>query len=111
MTWGHPDDERAAIYAEFLTDLYARLAAIKDNKVEYFGGVAPSRFKFGLAAVILAGAFFVVLPLVLLLIARDSEALWIAAGGVFLIYPMFRGMQRNAPQAYAPDQIPEELMP
>lgn len=109
--FGLPDDERAPVYAEFVNDLHTRLAAFKENQVAYFGGVSASRFKFGVAAFIIAGAFFVALPIMLLLITGETEALWIAASGVFFVYPMFRSMQRNAPQQYSPDAIPEELLP
>lgn len=110
---GSPDEERALVYAAFLKDLHDSIVAhnAKDARVDYVGGVSPLRFKVVVGAMIVAIAMFVALPVVLLFITGDSQALWLAAGGAFFVYPLFRSMQRSAPQKYQPDAIPEELLP
>lgn len=111
--YGSPDEERALVYAAFLKDLHDSIVAHNDQdaRIDYVGGASPLRFKFVVGAMIVAIAMFVVLPVVLLFVTRDIQALWIAGGGAVFIYPLFRSMQRNAPQKYQPDSIPEELLP
>lgn len=111
--YGSPEEERARVYAAFLKDLHDSIVAhnAKDARIDYVGGVSPLRFKVVVGAMIVAIAMFVALPVVLLFVTGDFQALWIAAGGAFFVYPLFRSMQRSAPQNYQPDAIPEELLP
>lgn len=108
---GFPDEARSLVYADFLRDLHAVLAAQKGSRIRFAAGFTEGRHKFAVGAMILGAAFFVALPIGLFLFTGEAEALWITGTGVLFIYPLFRSMQRNAPQSYSPTAIPEELLP
>jgi hypothetical protein len=61
--------------------------------------------------VFIGGAFFIVLPLVLLVITGEIETLFITLAGVAFIIPAFRTMRKNEPRTYNPDRLDEDLFP
>ena len=62
-----PIPERFGDYADFVQDLHARLDEDDRRRIRFNAGVTPGRQMLGPVAAFLGGAFFFVLPLVLLL--------------------------------------------
>jgi hypothetical protein len=110
-SWGSPDDDRLDDYAEFLEDLHARLGDEDRRRIHFLAGATEGRQMFGRFAVILGGAFFVALPLVLLIITGEIKTLLIALGGLAFIVPAFRTLQKNEPRTYDPRRLDDDLFP
>lgn len=110
-SWGHADASRHDDYAEFLQDLHAHLGEADKKRIRFVAGMTEGRQIFGKVAVVIGGAFFVLLPLVLLLITGEIQALFIMLGGAAFIVPAFRVMKRNEPRTYNPDHLDDDLFP
>ncbi|HET7714709.1 MAG TPA: hypothetical protein VFK86_03700 [Bauldia sp.] len=110
-SWGSPDEDRLDDYAEFLHDLHARLSEADRRRIHFYAGVTEERQMFGKAAIILGGAFFVVLPLVLLVATGEMKALFITLTGAAFIYPAYRTMKKNEPRTYDPTRLDDDLFP
>jgi len=108
---GSPDDDRIAPYMAFVRDLHVRLGAEDRQRIRFLAGNTQGRHRFGMVAAVLAGAVFVVLPLVLLAITGESKALFLTLTGAFFAYPVIRTVRRNEPRNYAPDHLTEDLFP
>jgi hypothetical protein len=108
---GFPDLERAAGYSEFVEDLHARLGVEDRRRIAFLAGNSEDRHAFGWFAVILGGAFFVLLPLALLVVTGEAKALFITLAGAAFIYPVWRTHRRNEPRHYDPARLDEEVFP
>ena len=108
---GMPDDDRIAPYMAFVRDLHARLGPEDRQRIRFLAGNTKGRYRFGMVAAVLAGAFFVVLPLVLLAITGESKALFLTLTGAFFVYPVIRTVRKNEPRSYAPDRLTDDLFP
>ena len=108
---GLPDGDRIALYRAFVRDLHARLGPEDRQRIRFLAGDTPGRYQLGMVAAVLAGAFFVVLPLVLLAITGESKALFLTLTGAFFVYPVIRTVRKNEPRSYAPDRLTEDLFP
>lgn len=60
---------------------------------------------------IVAAAFFVGLPIVLLLLTGDVRSLFVLLGGALFVGPPLKTFRCNAPRTYSPDALPEDLLP
>lgn len=78
--------------------------------VEFHSGFSQGRMNGLTVVLIVATLFFVVLPIVLLLITHDAHVLWLLGGGVLLLVPAYRSAQTNQPAAYNPG-APPDLLP
>lgn len=110
-SWGSPDDHRLDDYAEFLQDLHAHLGEEDRKRIRFIAGATEGRQLFGKAAVVLGGAFFILLPLVLLIITGEVKALFITLAGAAFIIPAFRTVRRNEPRTYNPLHLDDDLFP
>jgi hypothetical protein len=110
-SWGSPDDSRLDDYAEFLQDLHAHLGEADRKRIRFVAGMTEGRQMFGKVAVVIGGAFFILLPLVLLLLTGEIKALFIMLGGAAFIIPTFRTVKRNAPRTYDPGHLDDDLFP
>ena len=110
-SWGTPDDERVDPYITFVEDLHARLGQEDRGRIRFLAGNTDGRYRFGVFAAVLAGAFFVVLPLVLVFVTGESEALFLTLAGVFFVYPVIRVIRKNEPRSYNPQRLDDDLFP
>ena len=60
---------------------------------------------------VIAGLFFVGLPLILVLLTGKAKALLIALAGFAFVFPVFKTMRKNEPRTYSPDSVPPDLLP
>lgn len=108
---GAADAERDPIYGEFVRVLHARLTTLKLHQVDFIAGQSEGRYYLILFAGILTIGFAVLLPLALLIIVGTWETLFILLAGIGLAWPMWRLAQSSRPRGYAPDALPEDLVP
>jgi hypothetical protein len=110
-SWGSADAARLDDYAEFLQDLHSHLGEADKKRIRFIAGMTEGRQMFGKVAVFIGGAFFILLPLVLLLITREIQALFITLAGAAFIIPAFKTMKKNEPRTYDPDHLDDGLFP
>ena len=108
---GRPSPEKAGIYAAFIRDLHARLAADDRARIQFLAGNTQGRQRVQLGIMIVAAAFFVAMPIVLLIITGDVRSLAVLLFGVFFVGPPLKTFRRNASRTYSPDALPEDLLP
>jgi hypothetical protein len=109
--WGGFDPEKAPDFRAFVEDLHATLAKRGGAQPRYQVGIPGSRPKLAKVALVVGGALFVLLPMILLLLYRDLNALWLTLAGAAFMYPLYTQLENNAPRTYSPDHVPDELMP
>jgi hypothetical protein len=107
---GRPDDTQTAIYRDFVRDLHRRLAARKDPSIRFTAGYTPGSYRVIVVCAILLGILCVMLPLILTLATGRMEMLGLLIAGGFLCWPLARMVLKNAPRAYTPQRIPDELL-
>jgi hypothetical protein len=111
---GLSNNEQTRIYRDFVYDLHGRLAGAGAGqnlgKISFTAGMSGTRYNVALIALIVAGLFFVLTPLVLAFITGDPHALILMATGVFLVWPFMRVVGNNTPRNYTPDALPDELL-
>jgi hypothetical protein len=110
-SWGRADPGRYDDYAEFLQDLHSHLGEADRKRIRFVAGITEGRQMFGKVALVIGGAFFILLPLVLLLLTGEIKALFITLGGAAFIIPMFRTMKKNEPRTYDPVHLDDDLFP
>jgi len=108
---GLEDEGRDRLYADFVHDLHARLAARKDTGIAFTAGFGDTRYRFGQVILVIAGLFFLVTPTVLLFMTRSWSMAWTLYIGVGLVWPLYRLVMANAPRSYDPREVPKELLP
>ncbi len=108
---GKPSPERAGLYAAFVRDLHAHLGAGDRARIQFLAGNSAGRQKVGLVIMAVAVAFFVVMPIGLLVITGDVRALVVLVGGGLFVAPALKIFRQNAPRNYAPEDLPEDLLP
>lgn len=64
-----------------------------------------------MAVLVIAGLFFVGLPLALFIYVRSWEVFGILGAGLAFVWPVARVVQRNSPRDYSPSQVPDDLLP
>jgi hypothetical protein len=107
---GTADAAQTPLYREFVRALHARLALAPPGTITFIRGYEETKFNVVAAAAFLLGLIGVAGPLVLLLIAPKMEVLYLLIGGFALCWPLYTMVRNNAPRAYDPKQLPEELM-
>ena len=90
--------------------LHARLALAPPGTITFIRGYEETKHTVVAAAAFLLGLIGVAGPLVLLLIVQKMEVLFVLIGGCALCWPLYNMVKNNAPRAYDPKQLPEELM-
>jgi hypothetical protein len=111
---GLSNKEQTQIYRDFVYDLHGRLAGAgagqSIGKISFTAGMSGTRYNVALIALIVAGLFFVLTPLVLAVITGDAHALILMGTGAFLVWPFMRVVGNNTPRNYTPDAPPDELL-
>jgi hypothetical protein len=103
------DDEQAAIYRDFVQDLHGRLASLASSSIAFTAGYGEGRYKFGIGVMVVAGMFFLALPLVLTLITGDTKAFYTLYAGALLVWPIYKVVTANKPRSYDPRELPDDL--
>ena len=109
--WGHSDEDRNGAYIEFVRDFHRRLSTADKGRIRFEAGNTPGRQMFGRIALVLGGAFFVLLPLALFFLTGEFEALGITAAGAVFLWPVLILIRKNEPRTYSPDHLDEDLFP
>ena len=110
-SWGSPDHDRFDDYAEFLQDLHAHLGDADRARIRFTAGMSEGRQVFGTVSIVIGGAFFFLLPLVILLLTGEVKALLLALTGAAFIVPAYRAMKKNRPRTYDPLRLDDDLFP
>jgi hypothetical protein len=108
---GSEDAALDELYSEFVYDLHARLATRREARIAFTSGFSEGRYLFGRVIAVVGGLFFVVTPIVLLLITGDWKAAVVTYSGVVFLWPLYKIMQADAPRCYDPGHVPPELLP
>jgi hypothetical protein len=109
--YGSGWDEQSKLYGQFVRDLHARIPPKARSEIQFRAGNSEGRQKFLWATLVVAVLFFIVMPVVLLLITHDMQALWITLAGVGFLYPVIRSAKANAPRSYRCEYLPDDLVP
>jgi hypothetical protein len=109
--FGFPDEERDPVYAAFVRDLHERLATRPTGAVRFLAGVSEGRLQAMQVMLIIAGLFFVALPLILLLLTGELGMLAAATAGGIFVAGIYGSTQKNRPRGYDPRHVPPELLP
>jgi hypothetical protein len=104
------DAGQAEIYEAFVRDLHAPLARGRFDRIDFEAGMTQARYTGFTIVMAIAIAMFVVLPVVLFLIVRTVEVLFLMVGSIALIWPFYRLWKNNRPRAYSPDDLPNDLL-
>lgn len=105
---GLADGHRDGPYRRFIGQLHQRLIATGAAKnIRFVSGYSETRRTILIAALAVAVAFFVVLPLILLLIVKDLKILGVLAAGAALVWPAMRVAGANRPGLYSPQNPPD----
>jgi hypothetical protein len=107
---GLSNKEQTQIYRNFVYDLHGRLAGAGQSRISFTAGMSGTRYNVALIALIVAGLFLVLTPLVLALVTGDAHALILMGTGAFLVWPFMRVVGNNTPRNYTPDALPDELL-
>jgi hypothetical protein len=108
--WGTADGSRAAAYTDFIEALHAALIAEgAARQIAFTSGIGSKRSVVLTIALVLAVALFVLTPLVLWAITRDTQAFWLTLAGGLFIWPAIRMARRNQPATYRPEAPPNLL--
>jgi hypothetical protein len=108
---GLQDTVHDKLYAEFVQDLHARLAALRDSRIAFTAGFSAARYRLVTVTIVVAGLLFLVAPAALLVVTGSWQMVWALVVGAGLLWPLYRVMRANAPRSYDPRQIPRELLP
>jgi hypothetical protein len=109
--WGHSDDDRNVEYGRFLQDFHRVIPVERRNAIRFETGFGKGHHIAMTVVLIVAGLFFVALPLGLAIYFRELQALLITAAGAAFVYPVFRSVEAGYPASYDPDQVPPDLFP
>ena len=104
------DAGQGEIYEAFVRDLHSPLARGRFDRIDFEAGMTQARYTGFTIVMAIAMAMFVALPVVLFLIVRTVEVLFLTIGSVALIWPFYRVWQRNRPRSYSPDDLPNDLV-
>jgi len=108
---GFPDAAQDRPYVEFIHDLHARLAALSNVSTAFTSGISEARHQFGIVFLVIVALILVVLPAVMLLYTWEWKVMLIIYSCAAFLWPFYKMLQANAPRAYDPRHVPEELMP
>ena len=108
---GLHDDTQRQHYIDFVRDLHRRIPQDDRKRIAFNGGLSEGRHLF-LSATMLAGAvLFGVLPAVILVTEPSLKTLGLAFTCGGFVYAGWSVWSRNRPETYAPDHVPEDLLP
>jgi hypothetical protein len=107
---GLPSAAQTPLYRDFVRDLHAHLASRASGAIRFSAGMAAWRYRGLMITLIIAGLFFIVTPMGLMLFTGDWHLLILAATGVAFVWPFVLLLSKSAPRAYQPDALPDELL-
>ena len=107
---GLPDGSRDGTYRRFVEDFHRQLIAAKAvGSINFHSGFSQARMTGIMIILVIATGFFLLMPLVLLLITHDLKGLWILLVGAGLVFPLYRIAGANQPATYNPGEPPDLL--
>ena len=109
--FGTPDDARNETYIAFVRDLHSRLSADDRKRIRFHGGSSQGRETAGRIILVIAAAFFLVLPLGLFFVTGEWKALGLMIAGGALVWPLWNTLQKNRPRDYDPANLDQDLFP
>ena len=108
--WGNVDADQTQHYYRFKADLHQRLVESgAAQKITFTTGYTSGRAQMLGVTLVIAGLFFVGLPIVLFIMTGQAQALLICLAGAAFVWPFYRASQRNAPGQYDPRNPPDML--
>lgn len=105
------DADQRQHYIDFVRDLHRRIPKEDRTRIAFNGGLSETRHMVLSAAMIAGAALFGVLPLVLLVLVPSFHTLGLAVTAGGFVYAGWRAWDKNRPEGYTPDYVPEELLP
>lgn len=109
--YGSAEDQRTVLYGQFVRDLHKRIPKPERSRIRFYAGNTESQQRILIATLVIAGLFFVGLPLALLLYIQKLEVLGVLLTGAAFIYPLWRSANANEPRTYHSKYLPDELVP
>lgn len=109
--YGSAEDQRTALYGRFVRDLHKRIPKPERSRIRFRAGNTESQQRILIATLVIAGLFFVGLPLALLLYIQKLEVLGVLLTGAAFLYPLWRSANANEPRNYHSEYLPDELVP
>ena len=107
---GTADGMRDELYREFIRDFHrALIVSGAAGYIVFRSGFSRGRMTGLMVALVAAAGVFVLLPLMLLLITRNLQALWLLLAGATIVAPAAGIAHSNKAAAYAPQQPPDLL--
>ncbi len=108
--WGRADANHNQHYYRFKADLHQRLVESgAAGRIRFTTGVSQGRSSAQRVIMVIAAAFFIGAPIVIFFMTGRGEALLVMLGGIALVLPFMRAMDRNAPASYDPRDPPDML--
>jgi hypothetical protein len=109
--YGRVDGEQLSHYRAFVRELHRRIPQDQRARIAFRGGLSDSRYQVLTAAIIAGAVLFVMLPIGLFLYSPSWQSFFVmfAAGG--LAYGGWKTFDRNKPEPYSPDSVPNDLLP
>jgi hypothetical protein len=105
------DEAQRLAYRDFVRDLHRRIPPADRARIPFRGGLSDTRHFIVSTAMLVGAAIFVVLPVALIFVAPSWHTLGVAAASFGLAYAGWNSWVRNRPRSYAPDRIPDDLLP
>ena len=108
--YGQPDPGLVPVWQDFAADLHARLVAGGHHEgIAFLRGFSETRQKFVRAVMIVASAFFILMPIILFIVTAEPRALLALVGGIFFLVPAFRSTKANESGTYDPREAAEVI--
>jgi hypothetical protein len=103
------DDARRHVYAAFVRDLHARLAAAR-SATTFTCGYQGARYPLIIACSVALGVICIVGPIAAMIYQRSIGPVMVLFAGVALYWPLTKAIQKNAPRKYDPHHPPEAML-
>lgn len=105
---GLRDSGRDSDYRSFVRSLHNQLLATgAASRIRFISGFSQARMNVLIASLIVATAFFFILPLVMLMVTQNPKALLAMLASIGLLIPSGQIVKVNQPATYAPDMPPD----
>jgi hypothetical protein len=105
------DEAQRAAYHAFVREFHRRIPAADRARIRFNGGLSDTRHFIVSTAMLVGAAIFGVLPLVLIFVAPSWHTLGVAIAAWGLAWAGWKSWLRNRPVTYAPDRVPNDLLP
>jgi|GEM_PF-6884397 len=109
--YGRFDADQRHHYINFVRDFHRRIPTEDRTRIAFNGGLSETRHMIVSAAMLAGAVLFGLIPALLLLWKPSYQTLGLAVTGGGLVYAGWRSWNKNRPEDYVPDHVPEELLP